>query len=161
MVQRKGKKGWHGNSRLHGLASKGISTKSQPSIKVNEDSGVWFESDGLGVTELLSLVKLIDFDAFSLKGEAKGYSAKGYEYDSQRIIIKPVSKVKKSIKSLESEYDEGNYARKKQLRGLVTVTIKDIERNIYREKDVDERLKLHESRALYLNWLRSRNNGKR
>lgn len=132
---------------------KGISTKRNASIRVDEDRGIWYESDGIGVGEILSLFKVLDFGSFGERHKASGYDAESYESDSSKLIILPLSETERSIEWLNSEYERGNYARKKQLMNLTNATVKEIDRRILSNKIGSRKMDLYKSRRMYKDFI--------
>ena len=148
------KNGWPKESRRHGLASKGIPTKEQNQIVIDDKSGVWFVSHGI-VEDIIavSLKKLVNFDSLLKTNEAKGISRESYESISPKIIIIPSKDVDVSIEWLEFEYEDGNNSRKAELKRMVRITIKQIEKRLPIERDIDTRMELHLSRKKYIEFL--------
>lgn len=136
---------WKGDSRKHGLARKGVRTRQK--IRYDESSGIWFESRGI-LGDMVSLVKLMDFDGVMGKPEAKGYDRESYERDASQVIIFPSKDTKRTVKWLMNEYANGNRARKKQLRGILRLAIRQVENKLKETRNVEIRVDLHESRKM-------------
>lgn len=147
--------GWHGSSREHGLARKGIPTKTAQGmptgqvsrIKHDESSGIWFESNGM-LSELVSLANLVGFDNLLEKNKASGVKKEDYEKDAQKIIVFPSKETEKSVEWLKQEYKNGDRKRRKQIHRMLDITIKEIESKLGKQKHIDVRINLHKSREM-------------
>ena len=139
-------KGWRGESRRHSMARKGIGTAK--SIKVNESSGLWFESRG-SLTDVVSLLGILDFGNLLGTNEAKGYTEEEYELDANNVIVFPSDESQKTIEWLIEEYANGNQRRKNQVKKLLRLAVKQIESKIGKVDNVDVRIDLHKSRNMF------------
>ena len=139
-------KGWRGESRRHSMARKGIGTAKN--IHVNESSGLWFESRG-SLTDVVSLLGILDFGSLLGTNEAKGYTEDEYELDANNVIVFPSAESEKTIEWLIGEYVDGNQRRKNQVKKLLRLAIKQIESKIGKVDNVDVRIDLHKSRKMF------------
>jgi len=144
------KSGWHGESRRHSMARKGIKTANMPynSIQVDERSGIWFESNGV-LSEMVTLVQLFGFDDLLSSNKAKGLPKAQYEEDASNIVVFPSEKSKETINWLIDEYVNGDRVRKKQVKRLLDVAVKEIDRELGRQPNIDIRIDLHRSREMF------------
>lgn len=147
------KQGWQNESQRHRLAGMGIKTsQTQLShILVNENSGIWFESNGIS-KETIQLAHIIGFDNVDMK-VAKGYDRTTYEKDASQIAILPVSKAEQSIDWLEEEYKSSNHIRKHKLINLVKMARARISKELGRTNPSDMKVELHKSRRLYNDFI--------
>lgn len=151
-------RGYHGKSREHGLHSKGIATniaQGMPKGQVHrkrydESSGIWFESDGV-LGDMVSLANLVGFDNLLKNNKASGVKKEDYEKDAREIIVFPSEETKKSIEWLKQEYNDGDRKRRKQIRRMLNITIKEIDNKLGKQKEIDVRINLHESRKMLAN----------
>lgn len=143
-------KGWKNESRRHSLARKGIRTtdNSMSGVRVDESSGLWFESQGV-VSEMVSLVQLIGFDDLIKEKKASGISRDQYEADGEKIIVFPSEESKKTVKWLLNEYINGDRKRRKQVKRMLNIAIKEIDRRLGKENIIDIRVDLHKSRKMF------------
>lgn len=146
----KGKSGWKGDSRGHSLARRGIKiTNAPPSdIRIDETSGIWFESNGV-VSEMVSLIQLLGFDDLVEKKKASGLPKEQYQADASKIIVYPSDKSKETTRWLMKEYIDGDRVRKNQVRKLLNIAIKEIDGQLRTQKHIDIRIDLHKSRKMF------------
>ena len=137
-----GKSGWKGDSRRHSLARKGIRTT------VDDQSGIWFESGGV-VSDMVSLIELVGFDDLLKENKASGIPKDQYECDASKIIVLPSEKSKKTVEWLMKEYVNGDRKRKKQVKKLLNIAIKEIDKRLRKQNNVDIRIDLHKSRKMF------------
>lgn len=138
-------KGWVKEPQRKSMAARGISSSPR--------SGIWFESRGLGLMEMFSLAKMLDFGGLT-KTEAKGYNKDSYNSDASRMVILPVSQVENTVGWLKTEWDNGNNARKQQLVRLSERTIREIQREIPKYENPRFREELNQSRQLYRDFVK-------
>ena len=147
--------GYFGHSREHGLHRKGIPTKTAQGMptgqiqrtKNDESSEIWFQSNGV-LGDMVSLANLVGFDNLLGKNKASGVKKKDYEKDAKKIIVFPSEKTKKSVEWLKEEYKTGDRVRKKQIKRMVDITIKEIESKLGKQDHIDVRINLHKSREM-------------
>ena len=132
------------------MARKGIKTANMPhnSIKVDERSGIWFESNGV-LSEMVTLVQLFGFDDLLANNKAKGLPKEQYEDDASNIIVFPSEKSRDTIDWLVDEYVNGDRVRRKQVRRLLDVAVKEIDKQLGRQPNIDIRIDLHRSREMF------------
>ena len=142
--------GWKGESRRHSMARKGIKTANMPnnSIRANETSGIWFESNGV-LSEMVTLVQLFGFDDLLANNKAKGLPKAQYEDDASKIVVFPSEKSKDTINWLIDEYVNGDRVRRKQVKRMLDVAVKQIDRELGQQPNIDIRVDLHRSREMF------------
>lgn len=138
--------GWKNDSRRHSLARKGISTATYPSINYDEKSGLWFESNG--ILDAFSLLKMVGFGELFSGGKASGITKEQYEQDAQKMVIFPSIETGKTVEWLRKEYTYGDRKRKKQIRKMVNIAIKELENKMGKTGDIDIRIELHKGRKI-------------
>ena len=142
--------GWRNESRRHSMARKGIKTADLPysRVRVDKTSGIWFESNGM-LSEMVTLVQLFGFDDLLANNKAKGLPKEQYDMDASKIIVFPSDKSKDTINWLISEYAHGDRVRKKQVKRLLDVAVKEIDRELGAQENIDIRIDLHQSRKMF------------
>lgn len=141
-------KGWRKDPYAHGLASKGVKS----SIRYDERSGVWFESQGI-VGEVVSLMQMMGFNEIMGKQEAKGYTKTSYESDASKVVILPSNKAKMSVEWLKKEWKTASRPRKNQLLNIVRMARKRISIELGKVLSSSTKVQLHESRNAYNRFL--------
>ena len=139
--------GWKNESRRHSLARKGVKTQSTQAIqnvRMDESSGVWFESEGV-LGDMVSLVQIMGFDDLLANKQAKGIAKDQYTIDASKIIVYPSVETAKSIDWMKDEYKAGNNRRKSEIKKMSDIAKKQVEYKIRTSRNVDVRLDLHKS----------------
>ena len=143
--------GWKGESRRHSMSRKGIKTTQGQQIngtsKLERSSSMCFESNGV-LGEVISLANLVGFGGLLDKNKASGVKKDAYEKDAKKIIVYPSTETAKSIKWLRKEHEEGDRVRRKQVERMITISVKEIESRIAKQKNIDVRINLHKSRKM-------------
>ena len=143
--------GWKGESRRHSMSRKGIKTAQGQQInrtsRLEQSSSMCFESNGM-LGEIVSLANLVGFGGLLDKNKASGVKKDAYEKDAKKIIIYPSTETAKSIKWLKKEHEEGDRVRRKQVKRMITISIKEIESRIRLQRNIDVRNNFHRSRKM-------------
>ena len=140
--------GWKGESRRHSLARKGIKTNSVSQVRIDEETGIWFESDGV-VSDMVSLINLVGFDDLLKDNKASGITKEQYQADGSNIIVLPSEEAEKTVRWMMNEYIDGDRKRKKQIKRMLDIAIKEIDKRLRRQDHIEIRLDLHKSRKMF------------